>query len=156
MIDRDKRIEVESIGVGSVGYQPDHNPLIRRRWDKPGVKKMVPFEEIQEVMSSTGGYNLFRYHLLIKDPEVRKELDLPIDDKFEMYAEKDIEALLKGTSVKIKETLPDLPRSIQERVAQKAMEMDIDSVPKLKAIKEITGIDVYKMIEDKEESNKPK
>jgi len=150
MIDEKQRIQVESIGVGSVGYQPEHNPLIRRVWERPGQKKMIPFEEIQEVMSSTGGYNLFRHHLLIKDIEVRKELDLPVEEH-DLYSDKDLETILKSTLPKLKETLPKLSKSLQERIAEKAAEMKIDSVPKIKAIQEITGIDVYKMLEEKEE-----
>ena len=142
MIDENMKVEVESVGIGSVGYQPAHNPLIRRRWDKPGVKKKIAFGEIQEVMSTTGGYNLFLNHLLIKDIEVRKELDLPVDEE-SMYSDADLGKLLTGTLAKLKEALPNLSPDLQQRIAEKALETKLESVPKLKVIKEITGIDVY-------------
>lgn len=151
MIDEKTRVEVESIGVGSVGYQPEHNPLIRRKWDKPGVKKKIPFEEIQEVMSSTGGYNLFRYHLLIKDPEVREALDLPVEAA-DLMSDKDLEDLLNGSLPNLKKKIDSLSKELQKRLAEKAVEMNIDSVPKIKLIKDVTGIDVYKMLEQKNEA----
>ncbi len=154
MIDEKTKVVVESIGVGSVGYQPDHNPLIKRRWDRPGIKKSVPFGEIQEVMSSTGGEILFTYHLLIKDPEVRAELDLPMEEQY-LYSDADLEVLIKGPLPKLKEILPTLPKESQQRLAEKAATIGIESVPKITAIKEVTGLDVYKMVEQINESKQP-
>ncbi len=155
VLDENTLVEVESVGVGSVGYQPDYNPLIRRRWDKPGVKKKVKLGELQEVISSTAGYNLFLHHLLIKDVEVRKYLDLPIEEGL-LYSDADLDKLLKKTVTELKEALETLPDEFKRRLAEKAAATKIDSVPKIKAIKDATGIDVYKLIEQIEEQKNPK
>ena len=155
VLDENTIIEVESIGVGSVGYQPDYNPLIKRRWDKPGIKKKIKLGELQEVISTTAGYNLFLHHLLIKDVDVRAYLDLPIDESL-MYSDTDLEKLLNGPLPKMKQVIETLPIESKKRLAEKAADMRIDSVPKIKLIKEHTDIDVYKLIEQLEERDKPK
>jgi hypothetical protein len=153
MLDDNKKVAVESIGRGAVGFQPISNPLIRRIWHKPGIVKMIPLEEIREVFTSPGGEILFTRHLLIKDPEVRKELDLPMDEE-KTLTDKDLSDLLKGNPAKLKEAMPKLYKVTQERIAEKAIEMEIDNVTKLETIKEHTGIDVYKLIQEKKSEKK--
>jgi len=155
MLEPNTKVEVESIGRGSVGYQPMTNPMIKRKWSKPGVKKMIPLEEIKEVMSTSGGEVLFKNHLLIKDIEVRRELDLPIEEA-RMMGEKELEDLLKGNPAKMKSVLPDLSKESQKRLAQKAAEMKVDNMNKLQMIKEYSGIDVYKLMEAAAEKEKEK
>ncbi len=149
MLDDNTKVEVESIGRGAVGYQPISNPSIKRIWHKPGVKKRISLEELREVVTAPGGYALFTKHLLIKDPEVCEELDLPFEDNLSL-SETEIEELLKGNPAKLKSTMPNLHRETQERIAEKAAEMKIDNMSKLQIIKEHSGIDVYKTMQDKE------
>ncbi len=149
MLDDSVKVQVESIGRGSVGYQPDTNPMIRRRWNKPGIVKTVPLGEIREVITSPGGEILFRDHLLIRDIEIRKELDLPVEEEA-IVGEKELGDLLSGNPAKLKSRLPELGAENQKRLAHKAAEMKLDNMSKLQFIKEITGIDVYRLMEEKE------
>lgn len=153
MLEDTEKVEVESIGRGSVGYQPATNPLIKRRWERPGIKKKVPLGEIREVLSTAGGEKLFRDHLLIKDIKVREELDLPITEA-KMIGEKELEELLKGNPSKLKSMISEMSKETQIRMAEKAAEMKIDNVSKLQLIKKHSGIDVYKLMEAQEEKEK--
>jgi len=150
MLDEKMKVEVESIGRGAVGYQCVSNPLVQRVWHKPGIKKMITLEELRDAVSAPGGNLLFTRHLLIKDEEVRAELDLPID-KDKMMSDKELEDLLKGNPTKLKDTMPNLYKETQRRIADKAVQMKLDNLTKVSIIKEHTGIDVYKLIQQSEE-----
>lgn len=141
----EKKVVVESIGRGAVGYQPESNRGVTRTWAKAGVKKSIPVEEIREILGMPGGFALFTRYLLIHDDELRKELELIEDDHIVMK-DKELEDLLKGNPAKLKETLPKLYKQTAERLAEKAVEMKIDNMTKLSMIKEASGIDVFKLI----------
>lgn len=149
MLDEKMKVEVESIGRGAVGYQCVSNPLIHRVWHKPGIKKMILLEELRDAVSAPGGNLLFTRHLLIKDEEVKAELDLPIEGKKAM-SDKELDELLKGNPAKLKEIMPTLYKETQKRIADKAIEMKLDNLTKVSIIKDNTGIDVYKLIQQKE------
>jgi hypothetical protein len=150
VLDEKMKVEVENIGRGAAGYQCVSNPLIQRVWHKPGIKKFVTLEELREAVASPGGYLLFTRNLLIKDLDVRIELDLPTD-KTKMVTETDLENLLKGNPAKLKEIMPQLYKETQKRIAEKAAEMKIDNLTKLEIIKEFSGVDVYKMMQAEKE-----
>jgi len=156
MIDEKAKVEVESVGRGSVSYQLDTDRRVKRRWDRPGIVKMIPLDEIREAMSSHGGEILFREHLYVKDNKFRLELDLPVDDDNDLMGDAEIKEMLTGNPNKLKDSLPKLSHEIKQRVAEVAAEMRINNMNKLQFIKEETGIDVYKRIEHLNEKEKDK
>jgi hypothetical protein len=153
MIDEKTRIDVENVGRGSVSYRPETNPALRRRWEKPGIIKKIPFGEIQEMLTTTGGRNLFTGMLLIKDLKAREELDLSVAEEA-LTTDADLGKLLVGNPTKLKETMPKLHPELQKRLAEKAVEVKLDNITKINIIKEQTGIDVYQLIKNAEETKK--
>jgi len=137
---------------GVVGYYSEYN-RIQRRWDKPNSVKKIALEELRELVNSAGGIELLENHLLIKDPQVREELGLPLEKSF-MLEEKDIKDLLKKSVSALKDTLLNTSESIKEKIAHIAVEMKLSDLEKLELIKEHTGIDALTLIQDKKEEEK--
>ena len=145
-------VEVENVGNGSVSYRLPQNPLIKRKWSKPGAKKKIDLEEIREIISTLGGENLFAENLLIKDIEARKELELPVEEEL-ILDEKAMGGLIKGPLNKLSEVLPQLSETQQKRMAHKAIEMNIDNMSKADILREHTGVNVSRAIQEKKETS---
>jgi hypothetical protein len=147
-------VEVFNNSTGSVSY---YSELARmhRKWDKPDSKKKISLEELRELVSASGGYELLENHLLIKDVDVREELGLPVDKAY-MLDEKDIKALLKKSVDVLSDTLENTSSSIKEKIAQIAIDTKLGDLDKLEVIQEHSGIDVLSAIKEKKEEEKEK
>ena len=143
------KIQVESIGRGSVSY-PIEGTNIERIWAGPGIVKKINFGELRDAFYASGGYLLFTNHLLIRNEQARQELELPPIEE-SILTEKEIEALLKGNPTKLKETMPKLAPEIAQRVAEKAIEMKIDNTGKMEVIQQYTNVDIYKLMKKRED-----
>jgi len=71
-------VDVKNNSTGSVSYYSEFSRM-QRKWDKPDSTKKVSLEELRELVSSSGGYELIENFLLIKDIDVREELGLPVN-----------------------------------------------------------------------------
>jgi hypothetical protein len=145
-------VEVFNNSTGSVSY---YSELARttRKWDKPDTKKKIALEELRELVSTSGGYELLENFLLIKDMDVREDLGLPIEKEF-MLDDKDIKALLKKPLTAIEDTLENTSDSIKDKIAQIAIETKLNDLEKLDVIKEYTGVNVLSAIQEKREDEK--
>lgn len=145
-------VEVINNSTGSVSY---YSELARmhRKWDKPDSKKKVSLEELRELVSASGGYELLESFLLIKDMDVREELGLPVEKEY-LLDDKAIKALLKKSVEVLEETLENTSSSIKEKIAQAAIDTKLSDLDKLEVIKEQSGIDVLTAIQEKKEDEK--
>lgn len=150
----DMLVEVVNNGTGSVSYFSELSRM-KRRWDKPNSKKKIKLEELRELVSSSGGYELLTSSLLIKNPDVRIELGLPVDEEY-LLDDKQIKELLKKAASTIRETLENAPESIREKTATIAIETELSNLDKIEAINELSGIDVLTAIQEKREEEKEK
>ncbi len=151
-MEKEKKVPVESIGVGGVGYRSEVT-RIKRRWYKPGITKQIPVEELIDLMSSGGGEVLLTRNLLIKDIPTRQMLDLPIDEE-KMMSNEQMKKLLTGPLNKMKEVVPKMYPEVVKRLADMAIEMEIDNLGKINYLKETSNIDVYTLIQEKKEKEK--
>ncbi len=149
-----KKVAVQSIGRGSVSFRSETSRL-RRYWHKPGITKMIPMDELYDLLSSEGGEILLTQHLLIKDTKVREELGLSVAEEHMMSDEEMKELLEKGITV-IRETVPKMYPEAIKRLAQVAVEMKIDNMSKLNYLKEKSGLNVFTMIEHAKDQEKEK
>lgn len=147
-------VEVVNNSTGSVSYYSELSRM-HRKWDKPETKKKVSLEELRELVSASGGYELLENFLLIKDVNVREELGLPIN-KEHMLDDKDIKAVLKKSVDVLESTLENTSDSIKEKIAQTAIDSKLGDLDKLEVIQEHTGIDVLSAIKEKKEEEKEK
>lgn len=153
MIDEKQLVEVESVGAGSISYRAPSNPHIKRKWPRPGAKKKIPFEEIQEMFGSLGGEVLFTNFLLIKDTAVREALELPVDE-VHLMDNNELTSLLKGNPAKLRENIGKLSDIQKERLVDIAIQKGVSNISHIEILKEHTGRDVYKEIQSfKEKTN---
>jgi hypothetical protein len=145
-------VEVINNSTGSVSYFSELS-RIHRKWDKPDSKKKVSLEELRELVSASGGYELLENFLLIKDIDVREELGLPVNKEY-MLDDKEIKALLKKSVDTIEATLENTSESIREKIAQAAIDTKLSDLEKLDVIKEHSGVDVLFAIQEKKEDEK--
>jgi hypothetical protein len=145
-------VEVINNSTGSVSYYSELTRM-HRKWDKPDSKKKVSLEELRELVSASGGYELLENFLLIKDMDVREELGLPVNKEY-MLDEKEIKALLKKSVDTIETTLENTSESIKEKIAQAAIDTKLSDLDKLEVIKEHSGVDVLFAIQEKKEEEK--
>lgn len=145
-------VEVFNNGTGSVSY---YSELARttRKWDKPDTKKKISLDELRELVSSSGGYELLENFLLIKDMDVREDLGLPVEKSF-MLDEKEIKSVLKKSVDVLEETLENTSSSIKDKIAQVAIDTKLSDLDKLEVIQEHTGVDVLSAIKEKKEEEK--
>lgn len=153
-MEKKKMVEVLSIGRGMVGYIAEGTGA-RRKWYKSGVSKQVPIEELMMLMNSQGGEVLLTRYLLIKDPEVRKILGLPLD-KEKTMDKTDMVNVLNGSIEDLKEIVKKMYPENVEVLADLAIELEIDHMGKINFLKEKTGIDIYRQIQEKKEESKEK
>jgi hypothetical protein len=140
-------VEVYSNSTARVGYYSEMN-RVKRLWEKIGSIKKITLEELKELADTTGGFRLLdRSTLLIKDNLVREELGLNMLPEYIM-GEQEISLLLTKTANEIKKVLEIAPSAIIERIAMKAIEDQITDIAKMEVIKQFSGIDVLKNIQE--------
>jgi hypothetical protein len=145
-------VDVKNNSTGSVSYYSEFSRM-QRKWDKPDSSKKIPLEELRELISSSGGYELLEDYLLIKDVDVREELGLPVNKEF-MLDEKEIKALLKKSVDVLDNTLENTSSAIKDKIAQSAIDTKLSDLDKLEVIKEHTGVDVLFAVQEKKEEEK--
>jgi hypothetical protein len=145
-------VAVTNNSTGSVSYYSDFSRM-QRKWDKPNSSKKISLEELRELVSSSGGYELLENFLLIKDVDVREELGLPVNKEY-MLDEKEIKALLKKSVDVLETTLENTSDSIKEKIAQSAIDTKLSDLDKLEVIKDHSGVDVLTAIQEKKEEDK--
>jgi hypothetical protein len=145
-------VEVINNSTGSVSYYSELS-RIHRKWDKPESKKKISLEELRELVSASGGYELLENFLLIKDIDVREDLGLPVNKEY-MLDDKEIKSLLKKSVDTIETTLENTSESIKEKIAQAAIDTKLSDLDKLEVIKEHSGVDVLFAIQEKKEEEK--
>lgn len=149
-------IEVFNISTGSVSYYSELSRM-KRRWDKSNalvnIPKKVPLNELRELVSSSGGYELLTRGLLIKDMNIRKDLGLPIDKEY-LLDDDGIKDLLTKSPKIIRDTMKKAPKTINEKVANIAIETELSDLNKLEVIKEYSSIDCLYVIQENKETKK--
>lgn len=153
---KEKKVTVESIGRGVVAYRAEGSN-VKRRWHKPGITKQISIEELENVLAGPGGEMLLTRFLYIHDTATREYLGLPLTKEL-MMNDKKMRALLEDTitPAEMKETVSKMYNENIKRMAELAIEMEIESLSKVSFLKEKSGIDIYKAIQDKRAEKKEK
>lgn len=153
-MEKEKKVPVESVSRGIVAYRVE-GTNIKRRWHKPGIVKNIGIEELENVLAGPGGELLLTRFLYVKDPATRQHLGLPSNEE-SLMNDQAMKELLKDTPAKLKEVVPRMYKERVQRLAELAIEMEIESLSKVNYLKDKSGIDVYKGIQEKKEAEKEK
>jgi hypothetical protein len=125
----DLEVKVWSTSMGEVVYALQ-DPKVHRSW-KSGEVKILTFHEVYQLANSSGGMPLLANHLQIRDPKVRKALQLPMEPEY-LYTDEDARKLVNsGTEEEILDAIEFGPRSLAAAIRYYAI-LDIDSLEKMK------------------------
>lgn len=127
---------------------PDLN--VRRDFN-PGESKNISEEEIQKLSYQTGGMSLITDFLQIDRTDLNK-IGLGDQEKEYFFSEADVkELILNGSRDEFLDALDFAPGGIIDLIKKYAVELPMYDMYKINALREKTGFDVAKAIENNEE-----
>lgn len=151
----DEKVLVTSMVKHSVGITlPQNGYMIEKRWAQKGAKVLIDKESLREGIYLPGVEYMFKTGILyIEDMDFKIELGLeepetktptniiPMDEKY-------LERVMKRMPVaEMKQAVKKMsPDQLQELVLYASSQNDIQ-LDRITAIKELTGTDLFKVIE---------
>lgn len=149
----DLEVKVWSTSIGEVVYALQ-DPKVHRSW-KPGEVKILTFHEVYQLANSSGGMPLLANHLQIRDPKVRKALQLPMEPEY-LYTDEDARKLVNtGSEEEILDAIEFGPRSLAAAIRYYAI-LDIDSLEKMKFFNNLFRMNIQQIRDNlKDEGNEP-
>lgn len=144
-MENEKMVEVVNRSGGSLGYYiPD---LKLNRVFAPNETKTIAESEIKALYFTSGGKQMLRDDLLVKDADLVDEIVGEVEPEY-FYSESDVKNLLLTGSVDaLKDCLEFGTEGVKAIAKNLAVELRINDISKREAIKEILGFDVTKAIE---------
>lgn len=145
----EKLVRVWKRASGRVSYVLD-DPKVRREWLRNDEVKMITFHELYTLSNEPGGRAILEYFLLIKDQDVLKALNLPLDPEYQ-YTEEDCKTLaLKGSKDQILDALEFGGYGVATLIKRAATENKIDSTDRKKMLNSIFKFDLDTIYSNKE------
>lgn len=139
-------VTVENRTAGKIVYQiPDRH--IRREL-APRQAVRVPKEEIEALSYTAGGLDLIRNHLLVKDEQVLDDLNIHREPEYYMNADNVAKLIKEGTLNEFKDAIDFAPDGVVDMIKDLSVQMPLNDFSKRQALKEMTGFDVDKAIEN--------
>lgn len=147
----DRKVLVENMSNATVTLIFS-NSNFKRKLKGEGAKTHIPFDVIYEGLSEPGVMIMFDKGIIrVVDKQDRVDLGLEMEEEVvaTSLSSSEMLAILKENNpIKIKETLEGLAENQQKKFAQVAIENDIYSAGLAKFIKDYTGIDLLKAMQD--------
>ncbi len=139
-------VTVENRTAGKIVYQiPDRH--IRREL-APRQAVRVPKEEIEALSYTAGGLDLIRNHLLVKDEQVLNDLSIHREPEYYMNADSVAKLIREGSLNEFKDAIDFAPDGVVDMIKDLSVQMPLNDFSKRQALKEMTGFDVDKAIEN--------
>lgn len=142
-------VTVENRTAGKIVYRiPDKG--IRREL-APRQKIRVTKQEIEDLSYTSGGLDLIRNHLLVKDEEILDDLNIHREPEYYMNADNVAKLIRQGTLDEFKDALDFAPDGVIDMIKDLSVQIPLNDYSKRQALKEMTGFDVDAAIQhDKE------
>lgn len=153
MIDKNKVFQVKNRSAGIAVYKiPD---LGIRREFSPGEIKKIKFSELEALTYQPGGKALISEYLQIIEEAATDELEISREPEYDMSEQQIIELLKTGSLDAFLDALDYAPSGVIDLIKKFAVSLPLSDYNKRQALKEKTGFDVDKAVEntaaDKEE-----
>jgi len=131
---------VENRTAAKVVYSiPDRG--IRREL-APGQAIRTTKEEIEALSYATGGLDLIRNHLLVKDEEILNDLNIDREPEYYMNANDVLNLLKNGTLDEFLDALDFAPEGVITLIKDLSVELPLNDYAKRQALMEKTGFNV--------------
>lgn len=145
----DATIEVRNLVDYMVVYKIDEDHI--RREFSPGEVKKVKAGELRKLYYTSGGGDLLKNFLSVKNAELASEFGVSSDTIEYNWTVSDIDkALLTEPIEVLLDALDFAPDGIKETIVDRAVVLKINNMDKRKAILEKTGQDITQKINFKE------
>lgn len=146
MINSEDIFNVKNRSASVVVYTiPDTN--LRREF-APGETKRVSFSELEKLTYQPGGRELISNFLQILDKEVTTDLNIHTEPEYNMSEQQVVDLILNGSLDSFLDALDFAPIGIIDLIKSLSVSLPITDINKRKALKEKTGFDVDKAIEN--------
>ena len=139
-------MKIKNRSASVVGYSiPDLN--IRRRF-VPGEVKEIPLEEIQKLAYQTGGREILTHYLQVSKADI-KQLDVIEPEQEYFYSEEDVKRImLYGSQDEFLDMLDFAPEGVMNLIKSYSVELPLMDLYKIEALKNKTGFDSAKALEN--------
>ena len=131
-----------------------------RREFAPGETKKISFQELEKLSFQAGGIALMTHFLQVKAPKVIEELNLHTEPEYNMEEPQVIDLIKNGSLDSFLDCLDFAPVGVIDLIKKYAVDLPMENVAKIDALKQKTGFDVVKARENMkaeaaEEESKP-
>ena len=139
-------MKVKNRSASVVGYKiADLN--VRRRF-VPGEIKEIPQQELQQLLYQTGGREILTHYLQVNKSDI-KQLDVIEPEQEYFYSEEDVKRIMKlGTQDEFLDMLDFAPEGVMNLIKTYAVQLPLTDLYKIEALKEKTGFDSAKALEN--------
>lgn len=145
-INRDKKYKVKNRSASIVVYRiPEAN--IRRSWN-PGEEKRISFNELEQLTFQPGGRELIMNFLQIEEEEITDDLGVIRVPEYDMSEQQVADLILNGSLDAFLDALDFAPIGVMDLIKKFSVSLPITDMEKRRALKEKTGFDVDKAIEN--------
>lgn len=146
MINSEDMFNVKNRSASVVVYRiPETN--LRREW-APGETKRISFDELEKLTYQPGGHELIENFLQILNKEVTNDLSVHTEPEYNMSEEQVVDLILNGSLDAFLDALDFAPIGIIDLIKSLSVSLPITDINKRRALKEKTGFDVDKAIEN--------
>ena len=119
-----------------------------RRPFAPGEVKRISYEELQKLSYQPGGRELMTNFLQIESEEITSDLNINREVEYDMSEKQVIELLKTGSLDALLDALDFAPTGVIDLIKTFAVQMPLNDMEKCEVIKEKTGFDVLKAIQN--------
>ena len=126
-----------------------------RRELAPGQAIRTTKEEIEALSYATGGLDLIRNHLLVKDEEILDDLNINREPEYYMNANDVLNLLKNGSLDELLDALDFAPEGVITLIKDLSVELPLNDVAKRQAIIDKTGFDVNAAIANYQANKAP-
>ena len=143
---KNKKYNVKNRSASIVVYKiPELG--IRRSWN-PGEVKRISFGELEQITYQAGGRELLANFLQIVEEEITEDLGINRQPEYDMSEQQIVELILNGSYDAFLDALDFAPIGVIDLIKKFSVSLPITDMQKRQALKDKTGFDVDKAIEN--------
>ena len=135
---------VKNRSSSKVGYVVPEDGV--RREFMPGESKKVKFSELEKLSYQPGGEALMTHFLQIKTDDAIRELNIHTEPEYFMDEAKIKEIMISGSAEAFMDMMDFAPVGVIDLIKKYAVELPLESTPKIEYLKQKTGFDLVKAL----------
>ena len=135
---------VKNRSASMVGYAIPEDGI--RREFMPGEVKKITKEELDKLSFQPGGREMMYSFLQIQDEEMLEELNIPAEPEYYLTESEIANLILNGSLDQFLDCLDFAPTGVIDLIKKMSIDLPINDVQKIEALKDKTGFDAAKAL----------